>query len=113
MSFQRRRRGQPVTVYPSKLTTDNRGNHVRVVDLDSPIATKAAVIPQRSAKAEVPGQAQIDVTRLLLSSDLGPDVDIYGRVTWQDEDWDIVTPPAYHHGTRHTRHWTLDIRRRP
>lgn len=112
MSFQRRRRGQPATVYPSKLVTDNRGNHQRVVDLDSPIEVEAVFIPQRSAKAEVPGQAQIDVTRMLLSHDL-PNVDIWGRVVWKGEQWDIVTPPAYHHGTRHTRHWTLDIRRRP
>ena len=41
MSFQRRRRGQAATVYPSKLDTDNRGNHVRVVDMASPIEVEA------------------------------------------------------------------------
>ena len=112
MSFQRRRRGQAATVYPSKLDTDNRGNHVRVVDMASPIEVEAVFIPQRSARAEVPGQAQINVMRMLLNHDL-PGVDIWGRVKWRGEEWDIVTPPSYHHGTRHTRHWSMDIRERP
>lgn len=111
MSYQRRRRGQPAVVYPSKIITDNRNNHQRVVDLDKPIPVEAVFIPQRSARAEVPGQAQINVTRMILNHDL-PGVDIWGRVQWQGEEWDIVSPPAYHHGTRHTRHWSMDIRER-
>lgn len=94
------------------LTTDHRGNKHRMVNMDAPIPVEAAFIPQRSARAEVPGQAEIDVTRMILSNDL-PDVDIYGRVEWRGELWDIVSPPAYHHGTRHTRHWSMDIRKRP
>lgn len=112
MSSVQRRRGQPVTIYPEKLVTDNRGNHQLAVDLDSPIQTRAATIPQRSAKAEVPGQAVIDVTRLIVAADLG-EVGLLSRVQWKGEWWDVVTPPAYHHGTRHTRHWAIDIRRRP
>ena len=114
MSFQRKRRGQPATVYGSKATTDNRGNTQRVLDIDSPIDIEAAFIPQRSARAEVPGQAEINVTRMILSSELPESVDIWGRVTWRGHDWDIVSPPAYHHGaTRHVRHWSMDIRKRP
>lgn len=111
MSHQRRR-GQPVVIYPEKLIVDRRGNHVLGPDMDSPIHTKAVTIPQRSAKAEVPGQAVIDVTRLIVGADLG-EVGLQSRVEWNGEMWDVVTPPAYHHGTRHTRHWSIDIRRRP
>lgn len=111
MSHQRRR-GQPVVIYPEKLIEDRRGNHQLVVDMDNPITTKAVTIPQRSAKAEVPGQAVIDVTRLIVAADLG-EVGLLSKVDWKGEQWDVVTPPAYHHGTRHTRHWTIDIRRRP
>lgn len=111
MSHQRRR-GQPVVIYPEHNTIDRRGNHVLMVDMDNPIHTKAVTIPQRSAKAEVPGQAVIDVTRLIVGADLGT-IGLQSQVEWQGEMWDVVTPPAYHHGTRHTRHWSIDIRRRP
>lgn len=107
-----RRRGLPITIYPEHNTIDRRGNHVLAVDLENPIVTKGWVIPQRSAKAEVPGQAVIDVNRIGVNSDLG-EVGLLSRVTFRGEEWDVVTPPAYHHGTRHTRHWSIDIRRRP
>lgn len=121
MSFQRRRRGQAAVVYPGVLTEDRRGNKQRVVDLENPVPIKGVFLPQRSARAEVPGQAQINVTRVILDSDLpmrlenvgNAEVGIWGRVRWRDLDWDIVTPPGYHHGTRHTEHWTMDIRERP
>lgn len=110
--MQRRRGGQPVTIYPQKSTTDNRGNHVIVVDMDNPIQTKCWVFPQRSGKAEVPGQMDIDVTRIGVAADLG-EVGLQSRVEWRGEMWDVVTPPAYHHGIRQTRHWSIDIRKRP
>lgn len=112
MPSHQRRHGQPVTIYPEKLVEDRRGNHQLIVDRDGPIHTKAVTVPQRSSKAEVPGQAVIDVTRLVVAADLG-NVGIQSIVAWRGEEWDVVTPPGYHHGTRHTRHWTLDIRRRP
>lgn len=112
MTIQRRRNGQPLTIYPETLSTDRRGNHVLGVDMDNPIPTKGWVIPQRSGKAEVPGQAQIDVTRIGVTANLG-EVGIQSQVAWNGEMWDVVTPPAYHHGTRGTRHWSIDIRKRP
>lgn len=79
---------------------------------DDPIETTAVAIPQRSARAEVPGQQQINVTRLIVKAGL-PDVNLWSRFFWQGKWWDAVTPPSYHHGTRHTRHWSIDIRERP
>lgn len=113
MSSIQRRRGLLLEAWPARATTDSRGNTVYAVDLDEdPIVTTAVAAPQRSARAEVPGQAQIQITRLILKNDL-PDVNIWSRFRWVGKWWDAVTPPAYHHGTRHTRHWTLDIRERP
>ncbi|WP_380043497.1 hypothetical protein [Kribbella deserti] len=111
MSAQRRR-GQVAKVWKTKIVTDRRGNHTRGADPDSPHIVRAAFIPQRSARAEVPGQQQINVTRMIVAAHL-TDVDLWSRVEWNGRHWDIVTPPAYHHGTRHTRHWSLDIRERP
>lgn len=107
-----RRRGQPLTIYPTKEITDARGNKTRVYDPDNPIHTTAAVIPQRSSKAEVPGQQQIHVTRLIITHEL-PNVDLWSRVDYLGEVWDVVSPPAFHHGSRRVRHWTIDIRKRP
>lgn len=113
MSLQRRgRHRQPAKVYPTKVTTDSRGNKHHAPDMDNPIDVTAAFIPQRSARAEVTGQQQIQVTRMILSSEV-PGMDLWSRVEWRGEFWDCVTPPQYHHGTRHTRHWSIDLRERP
>lgn len=111
MSVQRRR-GLPVTLYRSKVIQDSRGNDVIVLDPENPHMTTAAAIPQRSSKAEVPGQQMIDVVRLIVKDDLDG-VTLWSRVEFQGAQWDLVTPPSYHHGTRRTRHWSIDIRRRP
>lgn len=111
MSVQRRR-GQPVVIYRSKVIQDSRGNDVITVDLENPHTTSAAVIPQRSSRAEVPGQQVVEVIRLIVKDDLDA-VTLWSRVEYQGLEWDLVTPPAYHHGTRTTRHWSIDIRRRP
>ena len=112
MSVQRRR-GIPALIYCSHETTDRRGNTVNIVDDTDPISTKVAVIPQRSAKAEVPGQQAINVTRILVSHEREGEIDLQSRVEFMGKVWDVVTPPAYHHGTRRTRHVSIDIRQRP
>lgn len=112
MSHQRRH-GQTVKLWPTKKTQDRRGNETLVADLEAdPFAIKAAVIPQRSSKAEVPGQQIIDVVRLILDAEI-PDITLWSLVEYAGDYWDIVSPPAYHHGSRHVRHWSLDVRRRP
>ncbi|WP_371671230.1 phage head-tail adapter protein [Streptomyces sp. NBC_00289] len=111
MSVQRRR-GQPATVWATKEIVDNRGNAVIMLDEDNPIPVRAAFIPQRSGKAEVPGQQQINVTRMIVDAHV-EGVTLWSRVQAQGRMWDVVTPPSYHHGDRRTRHWSIDIRERP
>ncbi|AKY03767.1 head-to-tail stopper [Streptomyces phage Verse] len=110
MSHQRRR-GQSAKIWKSKLVEDRRGNKLLTADADGPHVVRAAFIPQRSAKAEVPGQQLINITRMIVAADL-EDVTLWSRVEYQGRQWDIVSPPAYHHGPRKTRHWSIDIRER-
>lgn len=112
MASMQRRRGETALVYQTVIQTDNRGNKVKVADESNPISVRAVFIPQRSAKAEVPGQVVINITRMIVTHDL-PNVDLWSRVDAQGRVWDVVTPPSYHHGTRHTRHWSIDLRERP
>lgn len=111
MSVQRRR-GQTARVWRTIEVVDNRGNRVIVADPAGSIDVKAAFIPQRSARAEVPGQQQINVTRMIVDAHL-EGVSLWSRVEYNGREWDIVSPPAYHHGDRRTRHWSIDIRERP
>ncbi len=99
-------------MYPSKEVTDSRGNKVRLVDEDNGRLVRAAVIPQRSSKAELPGQQDLQVTRLIVESDL-PNIDTWAQVEYNGHRWDVVVPPGLHEGSRLTRHWTIDVRRRP
>jgi hypothetical protein len=109
---RQRRHGQPVTIYRTEQIVDSRGNSVVRMTKDNPWQLTAAAIPQRSSRAEIPGQQEIDVIRLITTADL-TDVNLWSRVLYRGSEWDIVSPPAYHHGTRLTRHWSVDIRRRP
>lgn len=117
-----RRRGLPLQIYPITTVVDSRQNKQKHVDLENPIPGKAWTFPQRGAKAEVPGQQHINVTRIGVDAklaDLEPEslyvenVDLWARVDFQGKTWDIVSPPAFHNGTRHTRHWSFDLRERP
>lgn len=113
MTTIQRKRGQPARIWKTKTVTDNRNNKIIIADADGPYEVKAVFIPQRSARAELPGQQQINVTRMLVKPDL-VGVELWSRVEAMGKVWDVVAPPAYHHGTkRHTRHWSIDIRERP
>jgi hypothetical protein len=108
-----RSRGVLVKVWPTHTITDQRGNTVVAANMDAePYVVSAAAIPQRSSRAEVPGQQEINVVRLIVDPDL-PDVNLWARVEYLGEQWDVISPPAYHHGSRRVRHWSLDIRKRP
>lgn len=108
---RQRKRGVPIKVWRVELKKDRRGNDQYVTVPANKHVTTAAVIPQRSARAEVPGQQVINVTRMIVSADLD-DVNLWSRIEWDGKEWDIVAPPAYHHGTRHVRHWSIDVRQR-
>jgi len=112
MASMQRRRGIEARVWKTVTKTDSRGNKIKGAEPTDSHVVKAAFIPQRSARAEVIGQQHINVTRMIVAADL-EDVDLWSRVEALGTVWDVVTPPAYHHGTRHTRHWSIDLRERP
>lgn len=112
MSSVQRRRGQTALVWKAEPVTDRRGNTVMTAEGTDPITVKAAFMPQRSSRAEVPGQQQINVVTMICDPDL-EDVSLWSRVVWNGREWDVVSPPAYHYGTRHNRHWSLNLRERP
>jgi hypothetical protein len=112
MSTYQRRRGLPARVWKTVVQADNRGNNQSVLDTENPYDVTVWVFPQRSARAEVPGQLGINVLRIGLPADLDG-VNLFSQVELLGKLWDVVTPPAYHHGTRHTRHWSIDLRERP
>jgi len=109
---RQRRRGQSAFVFSLTTITDGRGNRKLAPDMEHGTAVRAAFIPQRSSRAEVPGQQEVDVVRMLVGADV-PDVGLWAIVQWRGDLWDVAAPPAYHHGTRGTRHISVDLRRRP
>lgn len=108
MSLQRRR-GFLIKYWKSTSTTNLRGDVVRR-PLDGPYETTAWMIPQRSQRAEVPGQQEIDVVRIGVTA--SEDIDLWARVEMRGDMWDVAAPPAFHNGTLKTRHWSIDLRKR-
>ena len=97
MSLQRRR-GKPITIYPTKVSVDARGNTTREPDMTSPYTVRAAVNPARSSRAEVPGQQQINTLDVILPQTGVHDLDLWSRVEIEGRSYDVVTPPALHGG---------------
>ena len=112
MPTYQRRHGLPARVWRVEEQVDDRGNKHEVPVPDDAHPVKAWIFAQRSARAEVPGQLGINVIRIGVDADL-EGVDLWSRVEILGKVWDVVTPPSYHHGTRHTRHWSVDLRERP
>lgn len=113
MSFQRRR-GEPARIWKSAVVVDSRGNTHHEVVATGPYVVRAAFIPQRSSKAEAPGEVTINVVRMIVDPDMA-DVNLWSRVEYAGSLWDVVTPPSLHgsNGIRGTRHWSIDLRQRP
>ena len=111
MTWQRRR-GVPATIFKSKVLADSRGNDRKVIDTENPYEIKVWLMPERSARAEVPGDQQINVVRVGTVYPL-EGVDLWSHVDMMGREWDVVAPPAYHRGVaRATRHWSLTLRER-
>lgn len=111
-NHQRARAPQWATIYRAIPVEDHRGNTTVQPTYDSPHQVRASVVPDRSARAEVPGEMEIDVITLRVPPDLA-DVNLRSRVLWDGDAWDLVAPPSDRVGTRHTRHTTLTMRKRP
>lgn len=113
MSSVQRRRGQEVAFWPETVTHDMRGNRIVFVDMDAePTRVRAAVVPNRANRAEVPGQQEVDVYDAIVDPDI-PGMGLWARAFWRGSYWDVASPPAYHHGSPHVRHVTVTMRRRP
>lgn len=112
MSSVQRRRGREVTFWGTTRIEDARGDIVRIADPATKLTVRAAVIPQRSSRAEVAGQVEIDVIRVIVDASI-PGVTVWTRAEMDGLEYDLVSPPALHYGTRRTRHWSIDLRQRP
>ena len=110
MSMQRDR-GESARIYQVAKTTDSRQNVIEAATAQF-IEVRGAFAPDRSARAEIPGQQQVSVFTMITSSDLSG-VSLWSLIKWRNSWWDIVSPPAWHIGNRHTRHWSITIRWRP
>ena len=118
MTIQRRRTGQDIEVYGREIQSDRRGNQQYVPNDTTPVFVgRGWVIPDRSQRAEVTGQQEIVVMTMGIADlpELNDETTgLWTYIKWKDDIWDITQPPMYHHGVkRHTRHWTISIRKRP
>ena len=100
------------TLYRGVEVADRRGNVQVMASKDDPHVVHAHEVHDRSNRAEVPGQAQVDVITLRIPHRLDG-IALYSLAEWHGEWWDVVSPPANRVGTRHTRHTTIQLRWRP
>ena len=107
-----RRRGPWVEIYTDEQFKDERGDFVQAPTPKLIYRVRCAVIPNRSARAEVPGQVETNIVDCITTANLDQ-VSIWSRAKLNGTWWDLVTPPAMHYGPRNIRHWTFSLRERP
>ncbi len=78
--------------------------------VDGPYEARAWVIPQRSSRAEVAGQQEINVIRIGVDTDVA--IDLWSRVEIDGQQYDVAAPPARRYGSRRTHHLSIDLRLR-
>lgn len=121
MSAYQVRRGTQALFYPYVVQTDSRGNKHRVPDFSRPLEFRGKVSAERSQRAEVPGQQEVNNVQFMTSEDFtrvaqhyNPgEVGVWCEVEMWGLVWDISAPPARHPGPRNVTHWTLALRERP
>ena len=111
MASLQRRRGEAIRIYGPVRVIDARGNETFQAARSQMVTTTAAVIPDRSSRAEAPGQVQIDVVQFIVHAEI-PELTLWSRIEWGGGWYDMASPPALHVGNRATRHTTIIARRR-
>ena len=113
MTYQRQH-GQPIKVWVTERVTDSRGNVLITCDTSKPpLHERAVFVPDRASRAEIAGQLEIDVYRAIVRQDV-TNISSWSIIEWEGHKWDVISPPERRHGVRrHTRHWTMLVRRRP
>lgn len=103
----------PVTFFPRTQQTNSRGESQWAPDRTSPQRVRMGLTADRTSRAEVRGNVEIEVYEVRLPFKLegvGPGA----VVLWDGSEWDIAAPPMLRPSRTHSvRHITVQIRRRP
>ena len=103
----------PVTFYPRAQMKNSRGESQWAPDRSAPQRVRMGITADRTSRAEVRGNVEIEVYEVRLPFRLrgvGPGA----VVVWDGSEWDVAAPPLLRPTRTHsTRHITVQIRRRP
>lgn len=110
-SVIQRRTGEWVTLYTARREVSARGAPMLVVDPDSGVKFRCTEQPERSSRAELPGQLGIEMVRIDIPWETP--ASLWGAAYFRDGWWDVQNPPAVLPGSRHVRHKQIVLRRRP
>lgn len=107
-----------VTFYPRVQKATTRGPKMWVEDRDNPLELKIGISTDRTSRAEVRGDVEIEVINARFPYSVGG-VPLEGVgpgaiLSWDGSDWDVAAPPSIRKTRTHSvRHLTAQIRRRP
>lgn len=103
----------PIQFYARTQQANRRGEEQWAPDWANPQRVRMGITADRTSRAEVRGNVEIEVYEIRLPASLkgvGPGA----VVIWDDSEWDVVAPPQLRPTRTHSvRHQTVQIRRRP
>ena len=103
----------PVTFFPRVQQENSRGESQWAPDRTSPQRVRMGITADRTSRAEVRGNVEIEMYDIRLPFKLkgvGPGA----VIVWDGSEWDIAAPPMLRPTRTHSvRHITVPIRRRP
>lgn len=112
-------RYEKATIYPRIAQVTSRGDTMIVVDLDNPhVDVRVGVSSYESTRAEVVGHVETETAKMRIpmkwNGRLLDEVSIGAIVVWDGSEWDVAIPPKIRRTRTHsTRHYTIEIKRRP
>lgn len=101
---------ETIQIFPEVWVTNRRGERLRT-PADTPVTVRCTVAEDRQSVAELPGQVDVKVLRILCRPVEG--TGSRARVFFRGEEYDLVQPPHFSSGaSRGMRHMELLIRSR-
>ena len=103
-------RGQAfLEIYPEVTVVNARGDSVKMPSA-TPVKVRASLSRDRNASAELPGQVDIKIMRVITRD---APAGAWARIVYDGEEWDLASPPHYGVGvSKATRSVTFTMRSR-
>lgn len=104
---------QTLILWPVRTIHNRHGEAEYSADLDNPIRLRVTTSEDRSQIADLPGQVDVDIMRVISRHYPGREGGTWSRCRLDGVDYDLAEPPRFSPGpSKASEHWEFKLRSR-